>query len=201
MFLYCIRHGESTYNAESRIQGQSDVPLSRRGRAQGEAVARAMSAIPVEAVFASPLRRAKDTARMVADALGLEVQTDDRLKEVDTGLFQDRMREAILRKYAGMIGQWRSGDPDFVFPKGESRLSVINRGHEVLASICQNGHEHVVVVSHGGLLLAGMKSLLGIPSTEPPHTLKNTSITKLEANPDGTVELLEFDRADHLDGI
>lgn len=201
MILYCIRHGESTYNAEGRIQGQSDVPLSARGRLQGQAAARAMTGLGVEAVFASPLRRARHTAGMVADCLGLEVRTDARLKEVDCGVFQDRMREEILREYEGMIEQWRSGQPDFVFPQGESRQSLINRGHEILDEISKSGHKTVAVVSHGGLLLAGMKSILGIRSTKPPLSLENTSISKLKIGPDGQAELLEFDRTDHLHGI
>lgn len=201
MILYCIRHGESTYNAEGRIQGQSDVPLSRRGRLQGRAAARAMAGLGVEAVFASPLKRARHTADMVAAELGLEVQTDARLKEVDCGLFQDRLRKEILRDYAGMIEQWRSGQPDFSFPEGESRQSLIRRGHEVFDEISRSGHETVAVVSHGGLLLAAMKSLLGIRSTEPPLSLENTSISKLEIELDGKAKLLEFDRTDHLDGI
>ncbi|KKK94352.1 hypothetical protein LCGC14_2683730, partial [marine sediment metagenome] len=68
MLLYCIRHGESTYNAEGRIQGQSDVPLSELGRRQGEAVAAALRAEPVEAIYSSPLRRAMQTAEPLADA-------------------------------------------------------------------------------------------------------------------------------------
>lgn len=200
MFLYCIRHGQSTYNAEKRIQGQSDVPLSEMGRAQGAAVARAMAAVPLDAVFASPLRRAKDTALMVAAVHGLPVQTDERLKEVHAGLFQDRMSKEIHQEYPGMIARWRSGDPDFVFPEGESRQSVIDRGREALLAICQNGYSHAAVVSHGGLLLAGIKSLLGLQSTDPPFELGNTSITKLEVSGRGGVELVYFDRAYHLVG-
>ena len=201
MILYCIRHGESTYNAEGRIQGQSDVPLSQRGRRQGRAAARAMVGRGVEAVFASPLQRARHTAEMVAQSLGLEVQTDERLKEVDCGVFQDRMRHEILREYEGMIDQWRSGQRDFAFPDGESRIGLIRRGHEVLEDISKRPHSTVAVVSHGGLLLAGMKSLLGLSSVDPPLSMENTSISKLQIGPNGKAELLEFDRTDHLDGI
>ncbi|MBN2295342.1 MAG: histidine phosphatase family protein [Pirellulales bacterium] len=201
MILYCIRHGESTYNAEGRIQGQSDVPLSELGWRQGRAAARAMVGRGVEAVFASPLKRAKYTADMVAEALDLDVQTDERLKEVDCGVFQDRMRQEILREYAGMIEQWRSGRPDFAFPQGESRQSIIRRGHEVLDEISKTPYETVAVVSHGGLLLAGIKSLLGLRPTDQPLSMANTSISKLQFGPDNQVELLEFDRTDHLNDI
>ena len=69
MIVYCIRHGESTYNAEGRIQGQSDVPLSQLGLRQSEAVAAALAGLPVEAIYSSPLERASQTAARVADAL------------------------------------------------------------------------------------------------------------------------------------
>jgi broad specificity phosphatase PhoE len=196
--LYCIRHGQSTYNALGRIQGQSDVPLSELGRRQALAVARALADAPIEAIYSSPLRRAKDTARLLADLLGLDVREDPRLKEVDVGVFTDRLRDEVLEEYPGAISRWRSGRLDFVFPEGESRRDLIRRGHEVLDEIRRAGHRQAAVVAHGGVLLAAMKAMLAIPSDHPPHSLENASISTLLVNGDGQAERVELDNTDHL---
>ena len=74
MILYCVRHGESVYNAEGRIQGRLNVPLSELGRRQSAAAAAALASLSADALYASPLRRAMETAEIIADALGLPIQ-------------------------------------------------------------------------------------------------------------------------------
>jgi len=113
MLLYCIRHGESSYNAEGRVQGQSDVPLSELGLRQSAAVAAALADQRVDALYASPLRRAMQTAQPVAEALKQEIRTDPRLMEVHAGVFQDKLRTELDDLYPEEIARWRSGDPDF----------------------------------------------------------------------------------------
>ena len=99
MLLYCVRHGESTHNAEGRIQGQADIPLSDFGRRQSEAVAEALAALAIDAVYASPLRRALETAEIIARRVQLDVRTDARLMEIHAGIFQNRMRAEIQEQY------------------------------------------------------------------------------------------------------
>lgn len=200
MLLYCIRHGESTYNAEGRIQGQSDVPLSDLGRQQGEATAAALAALPIEAIFCSPLRRAVQTAQPLADALRLPLREDPRLMEVHVGNFQDRLRSELDRLHPEAMARWRSGDPDFALPGGESRRELMRRGEEVFREIRSTGLAHVAVVTHGGLLAAALKSLLEIPAHRHPFVLQNGSITRLDWN--GTeVRLLSLSQFEHLRGI
>jgi len=201
MLLYCIRHGQSIYNAEGRIQGQSDVPLSPLGRRQSEAVAAALARLPIDAIYASPLQRAMQTAQPLADARGLEIQTDLRLKEIDTGVFQDKIWDEIAPHHPEVAVRWRSGDIDIAFPGGESRRDLMRRGPEAFRSIFQAGHEQAVVVSHGGLLVATLKVLLDIPPLEPPLDLENGSITKFAFHGDGQVELLTLDEVDHLEHL
>ena len=83
-FLY-LRHGETDWNTEGRAQGLSDIPLNDRGRDQARDAARILARIPISAVIASPLTRARDTAAVVADAIGLPVTVDDALHEVSFG--------------------------------------------------------------------------------------------------------------------
>lgn len=197
MILHCVRHGESLYNAEGRIQGQSDVPLSELGRRQSQAVAAALAGLPIEAIYASPLRRAMQTARPVAEGLNLEIETDPRLMEVHAGVFQDKLRVDLDRSYPSEYARWRSGDPDFAIPGGESRRDLGRRGREVFEEIGRGGHQRVAVVTHGGLLAAALKALLEIPAERHPFVLQNGSITQLELT-DGQVKLVALNRVDHL---
>jgi probable phosphoglycerate mutase len=197
MLLYCVRHGESAYNAEGRIQGQSDVPLSELGRRQSAATAAALAGLPIDALYASPLRRALETAEPIAEALRLQVRTDARLMEINAGLFQDQLRADLEHLHPGEWARWLSGDPDFAIPRGESRRELMRRGGEVFREICRSGHREVAVVTHGGLLAGALKALLEIPAQHNPFVFENGSITRLELS-DGKVKLLSLNQVDHL---
>src|SRR5688572_13452490 len=135
MILYCVRHGESAFNAEGRIQGQTNVPLSELGRRQSQAVAAALGRLPIEAVFSSPLERALETARPVAEALGLTVRIDERLMEINAGIFQGKVWNEIQAAHPREAQRWLAHDPDFVIPGGESRRSLMTRGRAALEAI------------------------------------------------------------------
>lgn len=202
MIFYCVRHGESTHNAEGRLQGQSNVPgLSELGQRQAQAAAEVLAAYPVEAIYSSPLRRALETADIISRRIGLPVQTDPRLQEIDVGLFQDQRRSDVERLYPRELAGWLSGDPDFRLPGGESRNDLARRGCEALEAIARSSHEHAVVVSHGGLIVTVLKTLMGIPLSEPPLALENGSITRFAWDGSGPVEILGLNEIDHLHGI
>jgi len=198
MLLHCIRHGQSTYNADGRIQGQSDVPLSELGTRQAEAVGDVLARLPVAAIYSSPLRRALETARLTAELLGLEVRTDRRLKEINAGVWEDRPRSEVERLFPQDIANWRSGDLDFTIPGGESRRDLLRRGMAAMQSIIRAGWGQVAVFAHGGLLVVTLKALLKIPRQEPPFDLENGSITTLAVDGDGRAELVSLDQVDHL---
>ena len=198
MLLYCIRHGESLYNAEGRVQGQSDVALSPFGLRQGEAVAEALSRKPIDAIYASPLSRAMQTAEVVAERLDLPIRTDGRLKEVHAGVFQDRLRAELQRDLPEELARWQSEDLDYVIPGGESRRDLMGRGREVLESIAREDHQHAAVIAHGRLLVVTLKHLVGMAPTDSPRSLQNASITTLTTNGSGQFEVLAWDEVDHL---
>lgn len=198
MILYCVRHGESTYNAENRIQGQSNVPLSEFGRRQSEAIAAELSRRPIGAVYASPLRRAMETAEPIVRRLGLEIRTDPRLKEIDVGIFQDKFRMALPELYPDEFVCWTSGDLEYRIPGGESRSEVGCRGATAFRQIASGSEGEVAVVAHGRLLVETLRSLLGAQSTGVPLSLQNGSITTLESLDDGGWELRSADAVEHL---
>jgi broad specificity phosphatase PhoE len=197
MLLYLVRHGESTYNVEGRLQGQADEPvLSPLGRQHAQAVAAALGALPIDAIYSSPLRRALETARTVAAALKVPVVTDDRLKEINVGIFQGLLASEIGELLPHETASWRSQDPDYHIPGGESRRELIERAAAALSAIHAAAHECVAVVAHGGVLAAAIKALLGVPAERNPFMLYNGSISQLEWS--SQVKLLTLNQTDHL---
>jgi broad specificity phosphatase PhoE len=201
MLLYLIRHGESVYNAEGRIQGHSSVPLSELGWRQGEAVAEVLAKEPIDALYSSPLPRAHQTAEILAARLKLPIHSDDRLKEVNVGIFQGQLRCELEKTYPAELARWVSEELDYTLPGGESRRQLIERGRAALLEIVQHDHQHVAVVSHGRLLMVTLKSLLGMPFTQPPFSLQNGSITTIKYNAVGRFELVSLDQVRHLRGV
>lgn len=198
MLLYVIRHGETTFNAEGRIQGQLDTPLSELGRSQAEAIARALRHAELEAVFSSPLARAFETARPLAAAYGFEIRTDDRLKELNAGVFQNLLPTEMVERYPEATARWKSHDPDYRIPEGESRRDLMIRGAAALEAVFAAGLRRAAIVAHGGLLTAALKALLGIPAERHPFMLYNGSISRMESGP--PLRLLTLNEIEHLRG-
>lgn len=196
MILYCVRHGESVFNAEGRIQGQQNPSLSELGRQQAQVVGQRLAALPIEAIYSSPLERARTTAEPLAEALGLEIKTDDRLKEIHVGKFQGMLWAEVHEQYPEFAEKWASQDPDYVIPEGESRRQLMDRGAAVLRDIHESGYQQVAVVAHGAILAAAFKALFEIPVQLNPFSLHNASITKIKW--DGQFHLRAFNHIQHL---
>ena len=196
MLFYCSRHGETAFNAEGRVQGQLDIPLSKNGQQQSKALASALSLEPLDAIVVSPLRRALETAEAIATELQLPLKIDPRLAEINAGIFQGLNWDEIVIKYPNEATLWKSGDPDFVIPEGESRRTLMLRGQAAFETIQANNHTHVAVIAHGGLLAATLKSLLKIPSSLNPFVFRNGTISRLEWS--STIKLLTLNEQYHL---
>jgi probable phosphoglycerate mutase len=138
-----------------------------------------------------------ETAERIARPLGLEVQVEPLLIEINAGLFQGYLRSELAQFYPEEMARWRSGDPDYPMPGGESRRDLMRRGLAAFKTLAARGHEQVVVVSHGGLLAAAFKALLDIPAERNPFLLDNASISRLGIT-DGQVWLHSLNEVEHL---
>ena len=199
MKLFCVRHGETFYNLEGRIQGQTNSRLSPLGQRQCEAVALRLVDQAIDAVVSSPLERAIDSAQVIADKVGVTLATDPRLMEINAGIFQGLTWPEINDRYAAEAARWKTQDPDFRIPQGESRRDVMLRAQAAFDAIRATGKRSVVVLGHGGSLSAALKSLLGIPAERNPFTLANGSITTLVW--ESEVRLLALNETAHLHGL
>jgi probable phosphoglycerate mutase len=197
MLLYLIRHGESAYNAEGRIQGQTDIPLSAFGRRQSAAIAAAFSAVRLDAIYSSPLLRAAETARPLAEQQGLTPIFEPRLQEIHAGVFQGLLWSEIEQRFPEYAEPWKRQSADFVIPGGESRRQLMARGQAALEHIHIQPLRAVAVVAHGGVLAATLKALLSIPAELNPFCFYNASISRLVWR--DRVQLRTLNQLDHLE--
>lgn len=180
--VLALRHGQSTWNAESRWQGWADAPLSEVGWAQAAAMATQLAAGPDRfiKVVSSDLARAADTARVVADVLGLaEVIVDTGFRERDVGDWCGRTTEEIDIIWPGAIVAWRSGKLDRP-PGGEHEPEFRARVVRAVERLAGEPGGPVLVITHGGVIRSLIRHLGG----EPPST-NNLSGRWFEVGPDG----------------
>jgi len=153
--IYLLRHGETVWNRTGRLQGQLDVPLTRLGLAQAEAMGRTLAGVletPPDRILASPLGRTRQTAAIVAEHLGLSfetIETDPRLMEITLGDLDGSMGwETLDRDYPEEAAK-RKADPwNYRYPNGESTQDVQDRVRPVLTDAMSRGGVQVIV-AHG----------------------------------------------------
>jgi broad specificity phosphatase PhoE len=153
--LWLIRHAESAWNAMGLWQGHADPGLSARGVAQAEALARTLAGEAIEAVVASDLRRARETARILAETLGLEAAHDPRLRERDLGAWSGLTTPQIAGRWPEDLARVRARDPDFRPGGGESIRDVLLRVGDFFRELsARPGPARWAVVTHGGVIRA-----------------------------------------------
>jgi probable phosphoglycerate mutase len=150
-----IRHGQSTWNARGLWQGQGDPPLSPYGRGQARRLARRLAAQRPVALVSSDLRRAAQTARIAARALGLALELEPRLRELDVGAWSGLAEAEVASRWPEELARFRAGDPGLRAGGGESRLELRARALAALAALAVRFPAgRVAVITHGGVVCA-----------------------------------------------
>ncbi|HET6406734.1 MAG TPA: histidine phosphatase family protein, partial [Chthoniobacteraceae bacterium] len=145
--IFLIRHGATTLSAEDRFAGATDVPLSDEGRGQVRRLAARLSDDGITAVYASPLGRTMETASILAEPHGLDVQTRDGLREISHGHWEQMTRKEVEQKYPEEAAAWEEDPYTFAPVGGESGLMVTARALPVLVDIVKgNPGGRVLVV-------------------------------------------------------
>lgn len=151
--IFLARHGESDWNVEKRFQGHSDRPLTERGREQAHALADLVGSEKIDAVYTSPLRRARETAEIVAARAGLEAVALPELREVDTGSWSGLSRADVEARFPEGFARWRSGGSGW--ENGETYEEMAERVIGALRKIAEDHPDgRVLVISHGGPIRA-----------------------------------------------
>jgi broad specificity phosphatase PhoE len=151
--IFLARHGESDWNVEKRFQGHTDRPLTKHGREQAHSLAALVAREKIDAVYTSPLSRARETAEIVAAGTGLEPVALPELREVDTGNWSGLSRTDVEARFPEGFARWRSGGSGW--EDGETYEEMAERVIGALRTIAEDHPGgRVLVISHGGPIRA-----------------------------------------------
>ena len=199
--IIAIRHGETAWNADSRIQGQRDVGLNATGRWQARRVGEALAGEPIAAVYSSDLGRAHQTAEHIADVTGIPVVPNEGLRERSFGIFEGKTFDEIHEHFPEHAQNWRRRIPDWQPPEcGESLIELRERVHATMVELAaKHPGELIVVVAHGGVLDTLYRIATG-QEVNSPRTweLPNGAINRLLWTPEGFT-LVGWSDTQHLD--
>jgi len=199
--IIAVRHGETSWNAEARIQGQTDIGLNQTGRWQAQRLGQALAAEAISAVYSSDLQRASATAEPIAQAAGTEVVPHQGLRERCFGMFEGRTFDEIQQAWPHHAQNWRKRIPDWQPPEGgESLLQLRARVTGTLQDLAARHHgEQIVVVAHGGVLDALYRVATGQDVSSPrTWELPNGAINRLLWTPQG-LTIVGWSDTQHLD--
>ncbi len=168
--LFIARHGETVDNADGLIVGRRDPPLSEIGREQAARLAEQVATLGVVAIWCSPLLRARQTATVVADAIGVGPTILDDLIESARGSWEGQSVAHLARTEPALHAAFEAGEKDFAFPGGESLLDQVKRTRKAL-DLVTSGPGPALVVAHAGTIRAALIALgrAAPPEREIPH--------------------------------
>jgi probable phosphoglycerate mutase len=197
--LLLVRHGETTWNRESRIQGHLDSPLTERGLAQAQAAAARLAREQIDALYSSDLGRAQETARQVAAATSLQVRLDGGLRERSFGILEGKTWDEIARDHpddARLLAE----DPSHAMPGGESLVQFRDRVTDALRRLAREvGAGTIAVVTHGGVLGVLYRVAMGIPLDAPrTYETLNAGVNHFRFV-DDRWSIVRWGDADHLE--
>jgi 2,3-bisphosphoglycerate-dependent phosphoglycerate mutase len=198
--ITAIRHGETAWNVDTRIQGFADISLNDKGRWQAGRAGQALKGESIDAIISSDLSRALETARAVAQPHALPVRTDTGLRERGFGIFEGKTFTEIETLWPEEALMWRKRVPEFAPQGGESLIDLQARVITCLRTLAQqHTGQHIVVVAHGGVMDVIYREATG-QSLDAPRTwnLTNAAINRVLWNGEG-FSLVGWADVAHLD--
>ncbi|KPJ53505.1 MAG: hypothetical protein AMJ37_01350 [Dehalococcoidia bacterium DG_18] len=199
MRLILVRHGETSWNQENRVLGHTEIELNEKGRKQAERLALALKDETLAAIYSSPLRRARETAEEIARFHGLEVVTDDGLKEVDAGELDGLTFQEMMERYGDFLKEWVKDEPSLRMPGGESIAELQQRTWPAVERMVRDHPDGIVIlVSHAFAILSIICKAIGLSLSHFRRLrLSTASISILNFGGRGT-SLVLFNDTCHL---
>jgi len=185
--LCIVRHGETAWNAEHRVQGQLDIPLNELGLKQAQAVGRALKGEHFDVVYSSDLARARQTAAPIAEILGAELVLDKNLRERHYGIFERLTYAEVKEKFPEDYARFEAREPDYAFRTGESLKDFSARSIAAVSKIAERHKgQRVLVFTHGGVLDHLHRFITGDPlSTQRGFGIPNAGLNRIEVTASG----------------
>ena len=199
MQLILVRHGETLWNKEGRVQGTSDVELSETGAAQAQKLAFSLKERPLAAIYASPLKRARQTAEAVNQYHGKDIQLRPDLMEMNQGDFEGQPFRELMNNHKDFLKEWFADPASVTMPNGESLLDVQQRAWQVVEDIIAQS-EDALIVSHNFTIAAILCKMRGISLSEFRSTCVDTASQTIVTCENGTITVDRLNDRSHLEG-
>ena len=194
-----VRHGETQWNVETRIQGQRDSSLTPSGVAQADAIGKRLARERFDAIVASDLGRAFQTAEAIGRHCGLTVERDPRLRERTFGQGEGMLYAEVDKLWPGVFSRSLNTDPDVAIPGGESRREFHDRIKAAFESLAKaHANRRVCVVTHGGVLAVLYRIVHDIPLAHAHKVAISNASYNAVAFDAGNWSLEAWDETDHL---
>ena len=179
--IILIRHGETGWNSQQRMQGHSNSDLSSVGQAQIQALGQWMKNVPFDLIYSSDSLRAKQTAEAITQFSGHDLQFDQRLREKNLGVFEGLTSEEARERHPEVFRLFKTAGSKYVIDEGESTQQLQDRALEIVEEIrIKRPEERVLMVTHGGFIRVVMKHSLGLSLETPTRFLiRNTGVFRL----------------------
>ena len=179
--IILIRHGETEWNSQKRMQGHSNSDLSSVGQAQIQALGQWMKNVPFDHIYSSDSLRAKQTAEAITQFSGHELKIDLRLREKNLGVFEGLTSEEARERHPEVFRLFKTAGSKYVIDEGESTQQLQDRALEIVEEIrIKHPEERVLLVTHGGFIRVVMKHSLGLSLETPTRFLiRNTGVFRL----------------------
>jgi len=201
--ILLIRHGETAWNAERRLQGHIDIALNGEGERQAALLGAALAGEPIHHIVASDLARARQTAEAIAAARGARVAIDPALRERCYGGFEGLLYSEIAARFPLEFAAWQARNVDAELPPGNNQGETFRRFHErTTSAIAFHAAAHpgktIALVAHGGVLECAYRAALGLP-LETPRDFKvlNASVNRFVVE-EGALRLVSWGEVSHL---
>lgn len=207
--ILLIRHGETAWNAERRLQGQLDVPLNAHGERQAAALTQGLAGEALDAVYCSDLQRTRQTASGLAATRGLPLQQDASLRERCYGGFEGLLYAELEARFPAEYAAWLAREPDAPFPAGASQGETLRAFAEravtavlrLAEAARRDGLRRIAIVSHGGVLESVYREVHGLGHLPPrDFPIPNAGINRLRH--DGTrLQIVGWAEVGHLERL
>ena len=176
--IILIRHGETEWNSQKRMQGHSNSDLSEVGREQIQALGELMKNVSFDHIYSSDSLRARQTAEAITQYSGHTLQFDQRIREKNLGVFEGLTSTEAKERHPEVYRLFKTAGANYVIDEGESTQQLLERALEFIEEIrLRHPQERVVMVTHGGVVRVLMKHALGLSIDAPTRfIIKNTGI-------------------------
>lgn len=198
MLIFLVRHAESTWNTQKKIQGQKDPPLSPYGKREAKLVGKRFKELSFNGVCSSPLKRAIETARTIVGKR-VDISIDEDLREICLGKWEGKTLPQIRKQYGDKFDRWAVRPDRIPVPGGEDFKAFVRRVKKAIRKIERSSPDgNVLIVGHGGVISTYVTVVLNIKPVDVwCVTVKNASVTIVEVK-DGMRRLVTFNDISHL---